>query len=138
MTENQPEAPGKKQQPELTHEQSARLLEVRCPDCGETPAECYCGVKFRPRREQLVHNHGPAEGRGLGCPETRTPEGRLIGACLLQPAAVQFAEMMLGEPLQPWQRKVLTMTPGEFARQMDLYRGRRRGCARSSLNRCRR
>lgn len=28
-----------------------------------------------------VHDHGPAEGRGLDCPE-RTVEGRLRGACL--------------------------------------------------------
>ena len=28
-----------------------------------------------------VHNHGPAEGRGLDCPERTTPEG-LRGACM--------------------------------------------------------
>lgn len=29
-----------------------------------------------------VHNHGPAEGRGLDCPETIL-EGRLTGICLV-------------------------------------------------------
>lgn len=29
-----------------------------------------------------VHNHGPSEGRGTFCPERRTADGRLIGACL--------------------------------------------------------
>lgn len=30
----------------------------------------------------MVHNHGPAEGRGLDCPERRLPDGTLRGACL--------------------------------------------------------
>lgn len=32
-----------------------------------------------------VHNHGPAEGLGLDCPERRLPDGSLRGACM--PAA---------------------------------------------------
>lgn len=34
-----------------------------------------------------VHNHGPAEGPGLGCPE-RTIDGSLRGACLTDPGPV--------------------------------------------------
>lgn len=30
---------------------------------------------------QLVHDHGPAEGPGLGCPE-QIIDGQLRGACL--------------------------------------------------------
>lgn len=41
-----------------------------------------------------VHNHGPAEGRGLDCPERRTPLG-LRGACL--PTTVEIE--LLGGPL---------------------------------------
>jgi hypothetical protein len=34
----------------------------------------------------IVHNHGPAEGPGLGCPERRTEiGGYLRGACLPDP-----------------------------------------------------
>lgn len=29
-----------------------------------------------------VHNHGPAEGRGLDCGERRMPDGTLRGWCL--------------------------------------------------------
>lgn len=29
-----------------------------------------------------VHNHGPEDGPGLSCPETRSHDGRLRGACL--------------------------------------------------------
>jgi len=32
-------------------------------------------------KTENVHNHGPAEGRGLDCPE-RVVEGQLRGACL--------------------------------------------------------
>lgn len=31
---------------------------------------------------RLVHNHGPAEGRGLSCPERETDAGKLRGACM--------------------------------------------------------
>ena len=32
--------------------------------------------------KQKVHNHGPDEGPGLGCPETRNLFGQLRGACM--------------------------------------------------------
>lgn len=32
--------------------------------------------------ENLVHNHGPADGRGLGCGE-RIVDGRLRGWCMI-------------------------------------------------------
>lgn len=33
------------------------------------------------RGDRRVHNHGPAEGRGLDCPE-QIIDGRLVGACI--------------------------------------------------------
>lgn len=35
----------------------------------------------------VVHNHGPAEGSGLGCAEERGPDGLLRGWCVRTPAS---------------------------------------------------
>lgn len=50
-----------------------------------------------------VHNHGPAEGRGLDCPEVRDLQGNLRGDCLgrrqgdtISRAAVLDAALALG------------------------------------------
>lgn len=45
---------------------------------SEVAHKCSCGAEKYP----AVHNHGPAEGKGLECREYRTPEGYLRGACL--------------------------------------------------------
>lgn len=39
----------------------------------------------------VVHNHGPAEGRGLDCAESVQEDGSLIGACLAAAAVAIVA-----------------------------------------------
>jgi hypothetical protein len=46
-----------------------------------------------------VHNHGPAEGEGLSCPERTTSAGVTVGSCLDRkyPEVELFAARMLQE-----------------------------------------
>jgi hypothetical protein len=41
------------------------------------------GIQEEEERFMTVHNHGPEEGAGLACNESRLPDGSLQGVCLM-------------------------------------------------------
>jgi len=46
----------------------------------------------------MVHNHGPAEGRGLDCGEVRLPDGTLRGRCLITADKLAAAHAVKPKP----------------------------------------
>ena len=56
---------------------------VRARDARIAQAKTYAasGKSVPAADRSPVHNHGPAEGRGLDCNERRTADGGLRGAC---------------------------------------------------------
>lgn len=47
-----------------------------------------------------MHNHGPAEGPGLACPEVRLPGGSRVGACVARSRELcRVSVSVMGRPL---------------------------------------
>jgi hypothetical protein len=44
-----------------------------------------------------VHNHGPEEGVGLACNESRLPDGSLQGVCLMQNGKSKEPKVLLAD-----------------------------------------
>lgn len=44
------------------------------------------------KHRHRVHNHGPAEGRGLDCPEYGRRDGSLVGKCIIDAARRESLE----------------------------------------------